>query len=53
VKLQEQEKRNLEQEINSLKFEANKQRRLVASLQTERDRWGYMFLIIYILKLSF
>ena len=38
VKLQEQEKRNLEKEINSFKFEANKQRKLVASLEKDRDR---------------
>jgi len=50
AKLQEQEKRNLKKEINSFKFEANKQRKLVASLQKGRDRWGYMFLIIYIVN---
>jgi hypothetical protein len=48
AKLQEQEKRNLEKEINSFKFEANKQRKLVASLEKDRDRWGYMFLHTYI-----
>jgi hypothetical protein len=50
VKLQEQEKRNLEKEINSFKFEANKQRKLVASLDKERDRWGCIFLIVYIVN---
>ena len=50
VKLQEQEKRNLEKEINSFKFEANKQRKLVASLEKDRDRWGCIFLIIYIVN---
>jgi hypothetical protein len=40
VKMQEQEKRNLEKEINSFKFEANKQRKLVACLEKDRDRWG-------------
>jgi len=50
AKLQEQEKRSLEKEINSFKIEANKQRKLVASLEKDRDRWGYMFLIIYIVN---
>jgi len=50
VKLQEQEKRNLEKEINSFKFEADKQRKLVASLEKDRDRWGSIFLIIYIVN---
>ena len=50
VKLQEQEKRNLEKEINSFKFEVNKQRKLVASLEKDRGRWGYIFLIIYIVN---
>jgi hypothetical protein len=44
VKLQEQEKRNLEKEISSFMYEANKQRKLVASLEKDRDRWGYIFL---------
>jgi hypothetical protein len=45
AKLQEQEKRNLEKEINSFKFEANKQRKLVASLEKDRDRWVTCFLL--------
>lgn len=49
-KLQEQEKRNLEKEINCFKFEANKQRKLVAILEKDRDRWGYVFIIIYIVN---
>jgi hypothetical protein len=53
VKMQEQEKRNLEKEINSFKFEANKQRKFVASLEKDRDRWGYRFLIIHILNYPF
>ena len=50
VKLQEQEKRNLEKEINTFKFEANKQRKLVASLEKDRERWSCIFLIIYIVN---
>jgi hypothetical protein len=52
MKLQEQEKRNLQQEIYNFTSEANKQRKTVASLEEERDKYGYNILIIYILVVS-
>ncbi|XP_033609267.1 cilia- and flagella-associated protein 58 [Cryptotermes secundus] len=39
IKLQEQVKRNLEQGIDNFKSEVNKQRKIVASLEEERDRY--------------
>jgi hypothetical protein len=53
IKLHEQVKRNLEQEVYNLKSEANKQRKIFAGLEEERDRWGYISLIIFILVVSF
>jgi hypothetical protein len=51
-KVQEQARRNLEQDIDYFNLEANKQRKIIASLEKERDRWGYIFLIIYNLFIS-
>ena len=39
VKLHEQSKKNLEQEINNYKEEAQKQRKIIYQLEKERDRY--------------
>jgi len=39
----------MEQEIDNFNSEANKQLKIIASLEKERDRWGYIFLLIYTL----
>jgi len=38
MKLQEQERKNMEQEIDNFNSEANKQLKIIASLEKERDR---------------
>jgi hypothetical protein len=53
LKQQEQMTRDLQKEIENLKLEANKHRKMIESLERERDRWGYIFLIIYNVIFSF
>jgi septal ring factor EnvC (AmiA/AmiB activator) len=38
MKLQEQERKNMEQEIDNFNSEVNKQSKIIASLEKERDR---------------
>lgn len=47
LKEQEEIRRGLEKEIDNLNLETNKQRKMIDSLEKERDRWGYILLIIY------
>jgi hypothetical protein len=48
LKEQKQIRRHLEQEIDNFNLEVNKQRKMIESLEKERDRWVTFFLLFII-----